>query len=116
MNIEEFIIQYLSGALDVPVSGDVPDVGTIQRFVTVEKTGSRLSNHIYSPTLAIQSWAESRAEAIRLNEQVKAAMAAALELPEISRSALNSDYNFPDLVRKRPRYQAVYDLVYYERS
>lgn len=63
--------------------------------------------------LAIQSYAPSMYEAARLNERVKAAMDSAAELDAVSASRLNSDYNFTDTTTKRYRYQAVYDLVYF---
>lgn len=111
--IEVFYIQYLAEALGVPAFGDVPDLGTSTEFVTVEKTGSGLENHIDRATIAVQSWSSSRAAAAALNERVKSAMLASPARPEISRCGLNSDYNFPDLVRKRPRYQAVFEVVYF---
>ncbi len=111
MSIEEFVISFLGEALEEPVSGDVPEAGT--RFVTVEKTGGSVRDHIRHATIAVQSWAESRAEADKLNEQVKAAMAMAIARPEISRCALTNDYNYPDLETKRPRYQALFDIVYF---
>lgn len=111
MRIESLIIAHLSKQLSVPVYGDMPDRGAVPEFVTVEKTGSNLSDHIYSATLAVQSWSTSRAAADELNEKVKAAMAKALELNEISRCALETDYNYPDLSTKRPRYQAIYEVV-----
>ena len=39
-------------------------------------------------------------------------MAGIVELPDVSRSALNSDYNYTDTDTKTYRYQAVYDLTY----
>ena len=36
-----------------------------------------------------------------------------IELSEITRVDLNSDYNFTDETTKQPRYQAVFDLVHY---
>lgn len=114
MNIEAFIIEFLSARLDVPVSGDRPDLSTATKFVTVEKTGSNYANHISSAEIAVQSWSTSRAAASELNEKVKKAMAEALHQDCISRCALDTDYNFPDLASKRPRYQALYEVVYSE--
>lgn len=111
MTVEEFYVDYLSEMLDVPVSGDIPSPMPSQ-FVTLEQTGSNFSNHIYQPALAVQSWAESRAEAANLNEQVKAAMAASVSRPEIGRCHLDTDYNHPDLETLKPRYQAEFEIVY----
>lgn len=112
MTIEAFVIDYLDGALSVPVSGDTPHPMP-NTFVTVEKTGGGRSNKIDSATLAIQSWAETRAAAAELNETVKQAMENIVEENEISRSDLDSDYNYTDEDTKRFRYQAVFDLVYF---
>jgi hypothetical protein len=111
MTAEEFIIQYLANTLTVPVSGDVPSPKP-ERFVTVEQVASKTENHVYHPRLAVQSWAESRNDASDLNEEVKKAMAAAVAAPEISRCALDTDYNFPELELKHPRYQAMFEITY----
>ena len=111
MNIEEYIIEYLSGALSVPVYGDVPSP-VPEQFVTVEMTGLNKQNKISSATIAVQSWSTSRVTASQLNDAVISAMEAMISEPEISRSALDTSYNFTDLTRKKPRYQAVFSVVY----
>lgn len=111
MTVEEFFVEYLSSALDVPVSGDIPDPKP-ERFVTLELTGSRSENFLYHPIIAVQAWADNRADAGRLNEAVKTAMAKAVELPRISRCRLNGDYYFPELELKIPRYQSTYEVTY----
>lgn len=112
MTIEEYTVQYLADVLDVPVSGDVPSPMP-EAFVTVEQTGSGEGNRIRTATLAVQSWAGSRAEAAQLNQLVEQAMETMAAQPEISRAALNTSYNFTDTTRKRPRYQAVFEIVHY---
>lgn len=111
MNIEAFIIDYLAEQMAVDVSGSVPHPMPAE-FVTVEKTGSSLVNRINAATLAVQSWSTSRAAAAALNELVKEAMATAVARPEISRCALDSDYNYTDEATNKNRYQAVFDVVY----
>lgn len=112
MNIEEFIIDYLSTALSaIPVSGDVPSP-VPDRFVTVELTGGYNEDKIHFATVAVQSWEMSRAAASDLNEEVIAAMEAMISQPEISRCSLDNKYNYTDLTRKKPRYQAVFSVVY----
>lgn len=112
MTIEEFIILYLSGILSVPVSGDVPNPMPAS-FVTVEQTGSRETDKIRTATIAVQSWAQTRAGAGRLNKAVEEAMADMISEPEISRCALDTSYNFTDLNTKTPRYQAVFSVIYH---
>ena len=111
--IEATIISYLSTALSVSVSGEIPEPMPAV-FVTVEKTGSSELDHIKKATLAVQSWSGSQAEAAALNEEVKAAMNAALTLDSISRIHCESDYNFTDTMTRRNRYQAVFEVVYYD--
>jgi len=111
--IEPTIIAYLSERLDVPVYGMVPS-NPPATMVTVEKTGSRRTNLIDAATLAIQSWAPSIEKAAQLNDQVKAAMADSVNLDAVSSCDLNADYNYTDNTRKRPRYQALFDIVYYD--
>ena len=35
---------------------------------------------------------------------------------DISKCTLNSDYNYTDTARKKYRYQAVYDIVYFKEE
>ena len=111
--IEVIIKIYLAEKLSVPVVLEVP-ADPPKSFALLEKTGSSREEHIDRAMLAIQSHAPSMYEAARLNERVKAAMDSAAELDAVSASRLNSDYNFTDTTTKRYRYQAVYDLVYYD--
>lgn len=112
MTIEGYVISYLSSVLDVSVSSLVPRP-TPSSFVTIEKTGSRISNYIQSATLAVQSWGDSQEEAMILNEQVKAALSAMDNNAEISSVQCDSDYNFTDESTKHYRYQAVFTIVYF---
>lgn len=111
MTIEELIILYLSGHLSVAVSGDVPSP-VPDSFVTVEQTGGDERNKIRSATIAVQSWATSRDAAAQLNEDVISVMESMVELDEISQCIMETAYNYTDLTRKKPRYQAVFSVVY----
>ncbi len=113
--IETTVRDYLKSKLDVPVYLEIP-TDAPARYVTLEKTGSGRENFINSATFAVQSRADSMYEAAELNEEVKATMDSLIELDNISRSALNSDYNFTDVTTGKYRYQAVYDLIYHEEG
>lgn len=110
--IELVILNYLSEHLTVPVYAEQPEKPP-GSYVLIEKTGSSKENFICRATFAIQSYAMSMAETMRLNERVKEVMDDAALLPEIGRSQLNGDYNYTDTETKRYRYQAVYELVHY---
>ena len=110
--IEQTILDYLDDTLTEPCYMEEPE--GIDTFVLLEKTGSSLSNYVYSATFAIQSYATSLYEAAELNEKVKAAMLTiADELNTVSKCNLNSDYNYTDTTKKRYRYQAVFDITHY---
>ena len=111
--IEKTILDYLAEGLDVPVYMELPE-DIPDTFVLVEKTGSSQSNFISSAVIALQSYASTMAEAASLDEKVKVLMDQAAALTDISKSRLNSDYNFTDTSMKHYGYQAVYDLVYFE--
>lgn len=111
--IEQILYNFLSKELDTPVYFMRPD-NAPESYVVVEKTTGGYDNHVPTATIAVQSYAPTVYGAIKLNEQVKAAMKRALALPEIGRCKCTNDYNFTDLTRKVPRYQAVFDVRYYQ--
>lgn len=111
--IESIIIAYLNNVLDVPAFAEVPKDAP-KAFVVVEKTGGGESGHIAHPTIIVQSYEESLYKAALLNKRVKMAMLAAITLPEISSVELNASYNYT--FEKQYRYQAVYDITYYEED
>ena len=114
MMIEKTVLDYLKGTLTVPVWMEIPEGETLpDKYVLMEKTGSRSRDHIRSSTLALQSHATRMADAASLNEEVKQAMDDLISLNEICRSQLNSDYNFTDRSKRIYRYQAVYDVTHY---
>ena len=121
MTIEEYIIDYLATALaetvgsatiPFPVSGDVPSP-VPDSFNTVEQTGADAENKIRFATIAVQSWHTTRANAAALNARVEAAMERITEKAEISACTLTNSYNYTDMARKKPRYQAVFQVVHY---
>lgn len=113
--IEEIILNYLSETLDVPVLTEEA-LATTETFVLLEKIGSSESNGISSATFAVQSYGKSLYEAARLNHTVKTAMRDAVTLDDVISCKLNSDYNYTDEETKRYRYQAVFDIRYYEKE
>lgn len=111
--IEEIILNYLSKTLEVPVLME-ESLATTERFILLEKIGSSESNGISSATFAVQSYAKSLYEAAKLNHAVKRAMRDAVVLDDVISCKLNSDYNYTDEETKRYRYQAVFDIRFYD--
>lgn len=114
--IEKTILDHLSARLaPTPCCAEAPD-NEPGAFVVVEKTGSSTAERVTSATLAVQSYAARDGpllEAAALNEQVKAAMLEADTLPDVVQCEPVTDYNFPDVTRKRRRYQAVFEVTHY---
>lgn len=111
MLVEKILIDYLNSKLDVEAYME-EQVDHEASYVVVEKTGSSLSNHIYSSVFAVQSYGPSLYQAATLNEKVKTAMLDLPTVPEVASCKLNSDYNFTDTSKKKYRYQAVYEIVF----
>lgn len=109
--IEMIVLNYLETALEVSVFMEKPEKEP-ETYVLIEKTGSSTEDFINSATIAIQSYAGTLFLAAELNEKVKKAMDNIIVLEDISKSKLNTDYNYTDTTKKKYRYQAVYDLVY----
>ena len=109
--IEKRIRDHLLTKLAVDVYTEYPETPP-SKFVLFEKTGSNKENHLYSATFAFQSYAPSLYEASELNELVKAAVESLIEIQDIAKAKLNSDYNFTDTTTKEYRYQAVFDIRY----
>ena len=112
MIIEEILISYLSGKMDVPVYAERPERPP-KTYIIIEKTGGGMSRRIESATVAIQSYGSTLLEAARLNQNMKNAMDQIIERDDVSSARLNTDYSFTDTSTKQYRYQAVYDVVYF---
>ena len=110
--IEQIVRDYLEEQLGIPVRME-EEAGLPEEYIVVEKTGSGQTNHIKRATLAVQSYSSSLYQAASLNERVKEAMEKIIEMDDISKCELNSDYNNTNTARKKYRYQAVFDIVHF---
>ncbi len=110
--IEQIFLEYLNNTLDCGVYMMRPQEEP-ERYVLIEKTGSSKVNHIPTAVLAFQSYGPTLYDAAVLNEQVKTAVEDSIYLSSVSNVTLNSDYNFTDTATKQPRYQAIYEVVYF---
>ena len=110
--IEEVILNYLrENAFSCYMSMPEKPSGN---FCILEKTGDSPDEGIYTATLAVQSYGHNACDHDGTLGFVVQAMLAADALPEISACELNTEHNFPDTTRKLPRYQAVFDITYYD--
>lgn len=111
--IETIVIGYLNRHLTVPAYAERQEEPPTE-YVLVEKTGGGRRNLIEKATVAIQSYAESKFRAAELNKEVKAAMKEITALDNVSGCYLNSDYDYTDTETKSYRYQAVYDITFFD--
>lgn len=111
--IEQDVLDFIGTMLTEPVYMERP-VDPVAEYVLVEKTGSGKANQIMTATFAMQSISKtSLLKACELNEKVKVAAEALVELGRVSRSAVVTDYNYTDTSRKEYRYQAVVQITHY---
>ena len=113
--IEITLLNHLNAELSVPVYMEIP-TPIPERFYLLEKTGGNRENQICYATFALQSYGVSLADAANMNVLGINAMLRSVIHDSVSDCTLNSDYNFPDLSRKRHRYQAVFNLTHYEQE
>lgn len=113
--IEEIILNYLNNSEELGATVYMETPRTIpSEYFLLEKTGSAFSNHIYTSTFAIQSYAETLYDAALANEAIKELMLYGLnEEAEVVSVSLNSDYNYTNPTTKQYRYQAVFEVVHY---
>lgn len=112
--IEKVVLDYLNEKLFYPVYMEVPDAKEMpSKFYVVEKTGSSADDHIHFATFAIQSYSDSLYDSAVMNDEAKKAMDLLIELDEITRSRLSTDYPFNNVSIKKYRYQAIYNIAHY---
>lgn len=112
--IENIVRKYLKASSGLPAYLEEPAEPPAE-YIVVEKTGSGDGEHIGRATVAVQCYAGSLLNAAERCRAVKALME---RLPEqvmnVTRCRCLGDYNFTDSNTHRYRYQAVFDIVYYE--
>ena len=116
--IELIVLDYLDTELGYPIYLEVPESVknpdfNFAPFLIVQKTGSNQNGHLMTSTVAVQSYAQTLYDAVQLNYEVIEQMLQIIELDEVTKVEVNSNYEFTDEEHKRPRYQAVFDLTHY---
>lgn len=105
------LVSWLPGTLGVPAFARPPATRP-ERFATVERIGGGVELGVDRPSVALQLWAGSEAEA---SELASAAARAVLEEYPARRHvrsvAVDSVYAFPDPDSGHARWQVVADLV-----
>ena len=109
--IAKILLDYLNEHLSVPAYMEAHS--ELTDYVLIDQTGSSRENQITTTTLAIQSYGDTLYSAMLLNESVKQAMDGFLQLPQVARVELQTDYNFTNTTTKQYRWQAVFLITHY---
>lgn len=82
------------------------------RFVTVERTGGGVADMVDYPLVAIQTWAETQAEAEQDANAIRmVALVGQLPVGVHSMRVNSGPYKFYDEDSMQPRYQTVFDVA-----
>ena len=111
--IEQIIIGHLEDCLGVSAYAEHP-VEPEEKYILVERTGGSGRYGIMDATIAVQSYADSLADAAALCGDVQNAMESLTDYDDVSACYLTNSYNFTDTSQKKYRYQAVFQITYYE--
>ena len=114
--VEKTILDYLNGLPDAPAPAlaEIPPGDITPPCWIIQRTGGgTLEGHIGTAMVAIRSYGATLYEAAQLNQTLKAALDGLVELNDVARCQLNSDYNYTDTTKKLYRYQAVFDIIHY---
>lgn len=108
--IEKILYDYLVMVTGLPVSFE--NIENEERWIKIEKTGSRYKDSVATATFAIQSYAPSLYDAASMNHMLKQFVRGMVTDARISAVEINGDYNYTDTSRKGYRYQMVVDVIY----
>ena len=111
--IEELILNHLSEGVTEPVYTETPPRPP-ERYYVIEHSGGGGDRFLARSQVILQSVAESLYEAAAMNARAKAVMFTLTDLDAVTKVRLDTDYNFSDPVRKKRRYQAIYEVWHYE--
>lgn len=110
--IELIVLRYLESVLNIPILTEANNKEQ-EEFITIEKLGGGMENHLYFSTISIQSYSDTKYHAAMLSKKVIEAMGGLVKLDDISKVRLVNDYDFTDTEMKRFRYQAIFEIIHY---
>ena len=115
--IEEIVRAQLIDEIELPAYTEEPQRPP-RKYMLIEKVGSSdgAAHAVAHAMIAVQSIStESMVSAALLNEQVKQAMWRLEADDRVCRVRCNSDLNYTDTSTRRYRYQALFEITYYNR-
>lgn len=114
MVIEKILRDYLADKLDVPVYVEEP-LKADDKYVVISKNAeSSISRGINQAIISADVYDESLFKVENFAEKVIKAFISAVELPEISKTELNSSHVDNDLTKKKYRAEITIDIRFYQ--
>ena len=113
--IEEIVREQLTDVIGLPAYLEEP-AKPPKKYMLIEKVGSSdgAAHAVGKAMIAVQSIsADSLLSAALLNEQVKQAMWRLEANDRVTKVRCNSDLNYTDPETHRYRYQALFEITYY---
>lgn len=116
MLIEARVIAHLTACMTgCLVAAEVPETFPANAaLVIVSRLGGGTENKIRRARLAVQSYGKTLLEAAERNEAAISALSTLTADPVVSACRVETSYIFSDEARKRPRYQSIVHVTYYE--
>ena len=94
------------------VASTYPSKDSVPPFVTLERTGGGVMDLVDHPSVAIQTWAETEAEAEEMSLNIRDALLLEGKPYGVAHVSVNSGpYPFWDEATRYPRYQIVFDMT-----
>lgn len=110
-DVEQALIEWIPGRVGAPCYAEPPETRPAA-FVTVERTGGGSSLGVDRPSVAVQAWGATRAEASALAASLREALVLdSWQIPEVCRCSVASSYSFPDPDSRMARYQLDVEMV-----
>lgn len=110
--IEALLLDYLNERASVRWYGMRPK-NEPERYGLIDKTGMTGDSKLSTSTFACQSYAPTLLEAAEISAELRGLLEGAVELAEITRVELTTEYNFTNTETRQPRYQAVFEVTHY---
>ena len=114
MVIEKILRDYLADKLDIPVSVREPLKADDKYIVISKNAESSISRGINQAIISADVYDESLFKVENFAEEVIKAFISAVELPEISKTELNSSHVDNDLTKKKYRAEITIDIRFYQ--
>lgn len=115
MEIEQLVQRTLAKETGYPAYLEEPPAPRPERYFLAARLGSSEENHISRVRLAVQSYAPSMVGAMALNREAYGVLTGTLvNDPAVCRVSCISDYDFTDTATARHRWQAIYEITYYD--